>query len=131
MPPLVAVPARCDNDRMLHIEGPIGTSEELRTQVIQQIESGAWAPGERLPSVRGLAAELGLAPNTVAKAYRELEAAGWVHTAGRKGTVVAERLNGNAEARALESAIAYVRAMRGLGLGADDAVRFVRRAADG
>lgn len=116
---------------MLHIESPIGTSEELRAHVIQQIESGAWAAGERLPSVRGLAQDLGLAANTVAKAYRELEAAGWVHTAGRKGTVIAERFDGNAEARALELAIDYVRGLRGLGLGVDDAVRFVRRAADG
>lgn len=115
---------------MVHIEGPLATSAELRTQVIQQIESGAAAPGERLPSVRGLAQELGLATNTVAKAYRELEAAGWVHTAGRKGTVVAERFGGNAEARGLELAIEFVREMRGVGLDAEDAVRFVRRAAD-
>lgn len=115
---------------MVHIEGPIVTSEGLRTHVIQQIDSGAWAPGERLPSVRGLAQHLGLAANTVAKAYRELEAAGWVHTAGRKGTVVAERFDGNAEARAVKLAIDYLREMRGLGMDVEDAVRFVRRAAD-
>ena len=45
--------------------------------------------GTRLPAVRQLAADLGLAVNTVARAYRELEAAGLVETRGRHGTVVA------------------------------------------
>ncbi|WP_432557710.1 GntR family transcriptional regulator [Granulicoccus sp. GXG6511] len=113
---------------MLHIEGPIGTSEELRAFVVTRIESGAWVPGERLPSVRRLADQLGLAPNTVAKAYRELEAGGWVHTAGRRGTMIAERFDGNAEARGLELALDYLKAMRGLGFDTDDAVLFLHRA---
>ncbi|HHV20397.1 MAG TPA: GntR family transcriptional regulator [Propionibacterium sp.] len=116
---------------MLHIEGPIATSEELRAHVVTRIESGEWEPGERLPSVRRLADQLGLAPNTVAKAYRELEAAGWVHTAGRRGTMVAEQFDGNTEVRGLELAIAYLQSMRGLGFTADDAARFVHRAAGG
>lgn len=113
---------------MLNIEGPIATSEELRTLVVTRIEAGDWSPGERLPSVRGLAQSLGLAPNTVAKAYRELEAAGWVHTAGRKGTMIADRGDGNAEARALELAVDFVRAVRGLGFDAAEAAQFVHRA---
>lgn len=115
---------------VLVFEGPIGSSEELRAYVIAQIEAGEWSPGMRLPSVRSLAGDLGLAPNTVAKAYRELEAAGWVHTAGRKGTVVAERFEGNAEARGLELAMGYLQALRGLGFDADDAARFVHRVSD-
>jgi len=49
-------------------------------------------PGDRLPTVRGLADTLGLAPNTVARAYRELEAGGWIVGKGRAGTFVADSL---------------------------------------
>ncbi len=113
---------------MLTIEGPIASSAELRTHVISRIESGEWAAGERLPSVRRLAEQLGLAPNTVAKAYRELEAAGWVHTAGRQGTLIAARESGDVEARALALAMAYAREMRGLGLTPDAMASFLNRA---
>lgn len=62
--------------------------EQLKTQVLAGIESGELIAGTRLPAVRTLAAELGIAPNTVARAYRELEADGILQTRGRNGTVV-------------------------------------------
>ncbi|MCE1177708.1 MAG: GntR family transcriptional regulator [Micrococcales bacterium] len=64
--------------------------EQIRTQVAGLIQTGALASGERLPTVRALAGDLGLAVNTVARAYRELEADGLVETRRRTGTVVAE-----------------------------------------
>lgn len=115
------------NVAVVHIQGPVTSSDEVRTQIIAQIESGALAVGERLPSVRRLAEEIGLAPNTVAKAYRELEAAGWVITAGRKGTAVATRSSGRAEDAALALATDYVRRMRGLGFEVDAMVHFIHR----
>lgn len=115
---------------MLNLDGPITSSDELRTQVIAQIESGDLVAGERLASVRKLAEQLGLAPNTVAKAYRELEAAGWVLTAGRKGTIVATRSDDGAENRALELAADYVSQMRGLGFDVDAMVAFVHRGSE-
>jgi DNA-binding transcriptional regulator YhcF (GntR family) len=63
--------------------------EQIRAQVRDLIAADRLREGDRLPTVRALAAELGLAVNTVARAYRELEADGLVHTAGRAGTVVA------------------------------------------
>lgn len=120
----------CNNAGVLSIEGPIASSAELRAHVVSRIESGEWAPGARLPSVRQLADRLGLAPNTVAKAYRDLADAGWVHTAGRQGTLVAERFDGNVEARALTLAIDYWQAMRGLGFDLGEATRFLNRAAE-
>lgn len=63
--------------------------EQVRTQLAGQIAAGARAEGDRLPTVRALAADLGLAVNTVARAYRELEAEGLVTTHRRAGTVVA------------------------------------------
>jgi DNA-binding transcriptional regulator YhcF (GntR family) len=65
--------------------------EQLRRQIVVAIDSGRMAPGVRLPSVRQLAADLDLAPNTVAKTIRELELGGYVETRGRNGTVVAYR----------------------------------------
>jgi DNA-binding transcriptional regulator YhcF (GntR family) len=69
----------------------IAPFEQLRRQIMTAIDSGRMAPGVRLPSVRQLALDLDLAPNTVAKTIRELELAGYVETRGRNGTVVAYR----------------------------------------
>lgn len=63
--------------------------EQLRQQVTALVVGGAVAAGFRLPSIRQLANDLGLAGGTVARAYRELEADGVVTTHGRHGTVVA------------------------------------------
>jgi DNA-binding transcriptional regulator YhcF (GntR family) len=63
--------------------------EQLRTRILDLAASGKLAVGARLPPVRVLAGELGVATNTVARAYRELELAGIVATHGRAGTVIA------------------------------------------
>lgn len=63
--------------------------EQIVGQVTTAIRSGTLVAATRLPTVRQLAGDLGLAPNTVARAYRELEARGLVMTNGRRGTVVA------------------------------------------
>ena len=63
--------------------------EQIRAQVSSLIALGALEPGTRLPTVRRLAADLGIAAGTVARAYRELEQAGLVVTRRRNGTVVA------------------------------------------
>jgi GntR family transcriptional regulator len=63
--------------------------EQVRAQIAGLITSGRLLPGDRLPTVRGLAADLGLAANTVARAFKELEAAGLVVTRRRAGTTVA------------------------------------------
>lgn len=63
--------------------------EQVRAQLAAQIRTGQLPPGERLPTVRRLAEDLGIAANTVARAYKELEAEGLVATGGRNGTTVA------------------------------------------
>ena len=67
---------------------PVPPYEQVRTQLAVLIEVGELPPGARLPTVRQLAADLDLAVNTVARAYRELEAAGLVVTRRRAGTSV-------------------------------------------
>jgi DNA-binding transcriptional regulator YhcF (GntR family) len=62
--------------------------EQIRTQISSLIAVGSLAAGTRLPTVRSLAADLGIAAGTVARAYKELEQAGLIETRRRNGTVV-------------------------------------------
>ena len=103
--------------------------EQLRQQLVAQIEDGELTPGTQLPTVRRLAGDLGIAPNTVARTYRELEQAGLVRTAGRRGTVVAEPSDDVGE-DARRSASDFVRRMRALGLNPTETVQLVRQAFD-
>ena len=83
--------------------------EQLRLHVIHLADNGSPPPGTRLPAVRALAEVLDVAPHTVARAYKELEAAGVVATRGRNGTVVCardERLGGLSAAAATYAAAA-------------------------
>ena len=70
---------------------PIPPYEQIRSQVATMITTGALPMGRRLPTIRQLAADLGLAGGTVARAYRELEQGGLIATRGRYGTSVADR----------------------------------------
>jgi DNA-binding transcriptional regulator YhcF (GntR family) len=100
--------------------------DQLRTQIIDRVRSGMLAAGSRLPTVRELAGELGLAVNTVARAYRELESAGIVETRGRFGTFVA-RIDPSDAAMA-SAARSYAEAARALGVAKADALRYVESA---
>ena len=99
--------------------------EQVREGIRAQVDAGTLAPGFRLPPVRSLATDLGLAANTVARAYKELEALGVVETRGRAGTFVA----GSGVSSAVRAAASsYVTTVRTLGLDDDEALAAVRRA---
>ena len=101
--------------------------EQIRLQFREQIHSGGLLAGTRLPTVRRLAADLNLATNTVARAYRELEAAGLIVTRGRGGTLVAA--NGDiARQRAHAAALSFARDLKDLGITVDEALRLVTAA---
>lgn len=105
--------------------------EQIRAQVSAMIASGLLPAGRRLPPVRQLAADLGLAVNTVARAYRELEAQGLVTSRVRHGTVVAERSTmapAQIEQRLAAAAREYATTARQLGVPADRARRVVDEA---
>ncbi|HSF26217.1 MAG TPA: GntR family transcriptional regulator [Actinomycetes bacterium] len=110
---------------------PVPPYEQIRTQVVALVESGGLTVGARLPTVRQLAIELGVAPGTVAKAYRELETAGVVITKGRHGTLVAEpavQLEATERRRRLDAAAeAFVREAGALGVSLAEAQDAVRR----
>jgi DNA-binding transcriptional regulator YhcF (GntR family) len=101
--------------------------EQLRAQVLSGIADGSLPAGTRLPTVRALASELSLAVNTVARSYRELEAAGAIETRGRNGTFIS--LSTDAVARdAQEAATTYAARIRALGVSPDAALDYVRAA---
>lgn len=64
--------------------------EQIRDAFGQQIAAGILQPGDQLPSVRELASRLAINPNTIQRAYRELEAAGYIHSVRGKGNFVAD-----------------------------------------
>ncbi|MFI1389554.1 GntR family transcriptional regulator [Streptomyces griseoaurantiacus] len=101
--------------------------EQVRARIAEQARSGALPVGYRLPTVRGLAETLGLAANTVAKAYRALEADGVIETRGRNGTYVAAA-GSAAERTAASAAQEYAERVRRLGLGEGEALVAVRDA---
>lgn len=87
---------------------------QLRRAIIAARASGRLQAGDRLPPMRALALELGLAVNTVAKAYKELEAAGVIETHGRAGSFVTA-LNTTTK-KAHEHTHSYIMSMRKLGM---------------
>jgi DNA-binding transcriptional regulator YhcF (GntR family) len=101
--------------------------EQIRGQLADQVESGELEPGDRLPTVRRLAADLGVAANTVARAYRELEQAGVIETRGRAGSFVT---GDQVERRAKQAAVDYLARTSDLGLTPSEAVALVRHQAD-
>lgn len=103
--------------------------EQVRLAVIEAVRDGRLAPGTRLPTVRQLAGDLGLAVNTVARAYRELETAGVLETRGRQGSFVAR--SDPADAAMAAAASAYADTARSLGVGRDRALGYLEAAFGG
>jgi len=101
--------------------------EQLRLQLAGQINDGTLAVGSKLPTVRALAIDLGIAANTVARAYRELEVAELLETRGRAGTFVGS--NGDSSAAgAAAAAVEYVRVTDALGIQRREALAIVTAA---
>ena len=101
--------------------------EQLRVQILDPANEGRLAVGTRLPPVRALAARLGLAVNTVARAYRELEQAEVVTTRSRAGTVIAAA-GDNGRRRVAEAAAVFADSVRANGLDPQEAVTYVETA---
>jgi DNA-binding transcriptional regulator YhcF (GntR family) len=100
--------------------------EQVRRQLAAGAADGSLPAGHKLPTVRQLAADLGLAVNTVARAYRELEADGVIETHGRRGTFVAGAVAADDDTR--DAAAGYAERARRAGLSRDQALRLVEDA---
>lgn len=111
----------------LDMTAPSPPYEQVRAQLAGHIRAGALKPGEKLPVVRALAADLGVATNTVARAYRELEAAGLVTTRRRVGTIV-QAAPTPAGQGLRQRATEFAKAARAAGLSDEAALDLVRGA---
>ncbi|WAP53241.1 GntR family transcriptional regulator [Arthrobacter sp. ATA002] len=101
--------------------------EQLRVQILDAANEGRLAVGTRLPPVRALAARLGLAVNTVARAYRELEQAEVVTTRSRAGTVIAAA-GDNGRRRVAEAAAVFADSVRANGIDPREALTYAETA---
>src|SRR5688572_13587484 len=110
---------------ILHVDtsSAVPPYEQLRAQLADMVLSGSLPAGRRLPPIRQLANDLGLAPGTVARVYTELESAGMVVSRVRHGTVVSALKRPTArraKGQAGEAARHYALASRRLGLSLED-----------
>lgn len=112
---------------------PVPPFEQLRSQLADAIRSGLLPPGTRLPTVRQLAGDLGIAPNTVAKTYKALEEESLVRGQGRRGTLVADAAelpDGHRLNLLASAASRYLVEAQRLGASPEDAIDAVRAAAN-
>ena len=103
---------------------------QIKNRIAYLIGSGAFVPGDRLPTVRALAVDLDISYNTVNRAYMDLEREGYITTRKGRGTFVAERREVGAD-RAADTAVELViddmiRACANAGMDDDDIVTLVQ-----
>ena len=101
-------------------------SAQIQSGITGAIRDGAIEPGTKLPTVRELAQQLGVATGTAAKAYKALEAAGLITTRPRHATTVAAP--DAAASRVMTAARAYADSAQQAGLSLEDAARALERA---
>ncbi len=111
----------------VRLDSGVPPYEQIRAQIVAHVAAGRLAPGDRLPTIRALAHDLGLAAGTVARAYRELEADGVVVTRRRVGTVVAGAAHAVADG-VQRAAGTFVAAAREAGLSDAEVLDLVRGA---
>ncbi len=115
------------------MEWSIRNDLPIYSQLMEQIKlalvSGGFSPGERLPSVRDLAAEAGVNPNTMQRALQELEREGLVYTqrtAGRFVTEEAEKIAGVKKGLAARQVRDFLEAMEKLGFQGGELLALIR-----
>ena len=118
---------------ILHVDASsaVPPYEQIREQLHALVEGGVLSAGDRLPPIRQLAGDLGLATNTVQRAYRELESAGLIESRGRHGTVVLPRAQtppAPAEIELRSAAESFAREAHATGAALDDVLGSVRAA---
>jgi GntR family transcriptional regulator len=97
--------------------------QQLMEQIKHAVDTGAIRGGEQLPTIRKIAEELTMNPNTVARAYRELEREGFIEVLHGSGAYVAERGTSSAKAAGIRKAADVLRPAieRGLAIGLSEA----------
>ena len=85
----------------INFQSRVPVYQQICDNIIRLVSYGAIKSNEQLPAVRRMATDLGVNPNTVAKAYSMLESSGYVYTVTGKGSFISEKLK-NGEARRIE-----------------------------
>lgn len=80
---------------LINLQGKDSIYEQIKSQIEKFIKVGILKPDDKLPSVRSLAEDLGINPNTVMKAYQELEKNGYIYTLNKKGVFVSKNADEN------------------------------------
>ena len=114
-----------DSDRPIYVQ--------LLERIQLQIVSGIYAPGDKLPSVRDLAAEASVNPNTMQKAFAELERSGLIETKRTSGRFVTEDKDMITQIRtqlAKEEALSFIEKMKELGFEKNDIITLLSAAAE-
>ncbi|MGF0018096.1 GntR family transcriptional regulator [Sporofaciens sp. SGI.106] len=116
------MPWDLDNDRPIYLQ--------LMERIQRSIISGEYHPGDRLPSVRDLAVEAAVNPNTMQKALSELERSGLVYslrTSGRYITEDADLLEKLKKEQAYSHIIEFMEKMRQLGFSDDETLSLTQK----
>lgn len=115
-------------DITVDVKSPTPPYEQIRSQIAAYVQGGVLEPGARLPTMRALAADLGVATGTVARAYGELEAEGLIASRRRTGTVVTGPGPAPAQEGVRAAAAQLVAQARAAGVAAETLVAIVRAA---
>ena len=115
-------------DITVDVKSPTPPYEQIRSQIAAYVEGGVLTSGARLPTMRALAADLGVATGTVARAYGELEAAGLIASRRRTGTVVTGPAQAPASDGVRAAAAELVERARTAGVDAETVLAIVRAA---
>jgi len=111
---------------LISLQGKESIYEQIRSQIEKFIMNGILKPDDKLPSVRSLAEDLGINPNTVMKAYQELEKNGYIYTLNKKGVFVAKDPE-KAKQHGLDDAEHMIMALKEEGLTKEDLLEVIHR----
>jgi GntR family transcriptional regulator len=118
-------------DISINVDDGVPIYRQIVNQVTYMVASGLLLPGEELPPIRTLALQLTVTPNTIVKAYDELEKSGVVHKRHGSGTYVSEvrpQLALRERRRIIEQRIdALLAEAHQLSFSADDVLRMIRK----
>ncbi len=107
--------------------------EQIKEEIRHLIVTGGLSPEDKLPSVRELAANLAINPNTIARAYQELEQEGYLYTESGKGTFVGNgtQIDGYRKDELMETLDEIVGELAYLAVPKEDLVKRVKEAIEG
>ena len=112
----------------INYRDPRPVYEQIMDELRKMIISGVFAPDEKLPSVRELASQLAINPNTIQRAYRELEQSGYIYSVAGRGNFAGARHEVDAErtSELLKTLAETVRELRWLGLGDGELAAYLK-----